>query len=196
MTVAPTPAAVPEPAEPKHASLGAERSSMVERFGLLVRLVVYVAFRRVRVEPAQAERVRRLAEDRPLIYVMRYRSTIDYLLANAVLLREGLPLARFAPSISTVWWRPLRSMVAWLGRRRRGRRIPAPLRCASYVAAGDPVLLFMRSQTVAGRRRRASACAISGRSCGRRGRAPRRCSCRSPSSGVPGSGSESPASPP
>lgn len=153
-----TPAPAPEPV-PVQSSLGAERSSMVSRFGLIVRPIVYFAFRRARVEPAQIERVRRLGEGRPLIYVMRYRSVIDYLLVNAVLLREGLPLARFAPGLSTVWWRPLRSMLGWLGRRRGGVRRPAPLRCASYVAAGEPVLLFMRSRTVAGRRRRALAAA-------------------------------------
>jgi len=132
---------------------------MVERFGVLVRLVVYFAFRRVRVEPVQVERVRRLGERQPVIYVMRYRSIVDYLLVNAVLLREGLPLARFAPGLSTVWWRPIRSILVWLGRRRRVARKPAPLRCAAYVAAGDPVLLFMRSRTVAGRRRRALSAA-------------------------------------
>lgn len=157
MTALPSPVMPPEPGR-RPSSPEAERSSMVRRFGLLVRGLIYVAFRRARVDPRQAERIRRLADDRPIIYVMRYRSVIDYLLVNTVLLREGLPLARFAPSISTLWWRPVRSILTWRGWRRR-ERAPAPLRCAGYVAAGEPVLLFMRSRSVAGRRRRALAAA-------------------------------------
>src|SRR5262249_10933933 len=94
-----------------------------------------------------------------VIYVMRYRSAIDYLLVNAVLLREDLPLARFAPGVSTVWWRPLGEILRWV--LHRGTRAPAsdPAACAEVVAAGQPVLPFLRSPTLAARRRRALAAA-------------------------------------
>ena len=128
---------------------------MLERFGLVAGLLVRFVFAHVRVRPELVERVRQLASQGGVIYVMRYRSTVDYLLVNAVLRREGLPLARFAPGVSTVWWRPLPAIVRWyLG--------PGPRkveRCAALVAAGEPVLIFMRSRTVAGRRRRALAAA-------------------------------------
>ena len=128
---------------------------MLERFGLLAGLLVRFVFAHVRVRPELVERVRQLASQGGVIYVMRYRSSVDYLLVNAVLRREGLPLARFAPGVSTVWWRPLPAIVRWyLG--------PGPRkveRCAALVAAGEPVLIFMRSRTVAGRRRRALAAA-------------------------------------
>src|SRR5262249_50309410 len=90
---------------------------------------------------------------------MRYRSLLDYLLVNAVLLRERLPLARFAPGVSTVWFRPLREVLVWFFRQRRRARASAHAACAALVAHGEPVLLFMRSQAVAGRRRRELAAA-------------------------------------
>src|SRR5256712_38570 len=102
-----------------------------------------------------------LAPQGTLIYVMRYRSALDYLLVNAVLLREGLPLARFAPGVSTVAFRPLGELLGWLFRRRR-RAGGGHAACSALVARGESVLLFMRSQAVAGRRRRALAAARPG----------------------------------
>ncbi len=135
------------------------RSTMLERFGLLARLLVRLAFAHVRVRPELVERVRHLASQGTVIYVMRYRSAIDYLLVNAVLRREGLPLARFAPGVSTVWWRPFGEIARWLLRREaRATGSDADV-CARLVEAGEPVLVFMRSHVVAGRRRRALAAA-------------------------------------
>lgn len=138
--------------------VGEQPSTMLVRFGWVARLLVRVAFRHVRVRPEVVERVRQLAKQGTVIYVMRYRSTIDYLLVNAVLLREGLPLARFAPGVSTVWWRPLGEMLRWLTRA-RPRRVAEHAACSRLVAAGESVLLFMRSHAVAARRRRALAAA-------------------------------------
>jgi glycerol-3-phosphate O-acyltransferase len=132
-----------------------ERSAMLTRFGALGRLLVSVAFRHVQVLPESVEHVRRLSEQHSIVYVMRYRSLVDYLLVNAVLLREGLPLARFAPGVSMVLWWPLGEILRWFGAGRPRPQRAAPARCGALVAAGEPVLLFMRSQTVAGRRRRA-----------------------------------------
>jgi glycerol-3-phosphate O-acyltransferase len=135
-----------------------QRSAMLVRFGLLARLLVRLLFRHVRVRAEAVQRVRELATQGTIIYVMRYRSVVDYLLANAVLLREGLPLARFAPGVSTLWCRPLGDALAWFWR--RGRPLMSPhLACRALVARGEPVLLFMRSRAVAGRRRRALAAA-------------------------------------
>ena len=148
----PRPPAAPPPRPPE------QRSAMLDRFGLLARLLIHLAFRHVRIRPELVERVRQLASEGTVIYVMRYRSAIDYLLVNALLLREGLPRARFAPGVSTTWWRPVREAVRWLL-----RRPPTPAQqhaaCAALVASGEPVLLFMRSQAAAGRRRRALAAA-------------------------------------
>src|SRR5262249_46650905 len=88
-----------------------------------------------------------------------YRSTLDYLLVNAVLRREGLPLARFAPGVSTVRFRPLREMARWLLRRKWPSRAQTHAACTALVAQEASVLLFMRSQAVTGRGRDALAAA-------------------------------------
>jgi glycerol-3-phosphate O-acyltransferase len=142
--VAPPVAPVPE-----------QRSTMLERFGVLARMLVRFLFRHVHVRPEAVEHLRHLSRQGTIIYVMRYRSTLDYLLVNAILLREGLPLARFAPGISTVAFRPLGDLLGWLFRRRRRARAAVHAACTALVAQGEPVLLFIRSQAVAGRRRRA-----------------------------------------
>ncbi|MGH7893428.1 MAG: 1-acyl-sn-glycerol-3-phosphate acyltransferase [Candidatus Binatia bacterium] len=129
-----------------------QRSTMLVRFGPLARLLVSLALRFVRMPPDAVVRLRALAEQGTLVYVMRYRSAIDYLLVNAVLLREGLPLARFAPGMSTVWWRPVRAWFRRYGPRPDARRAAPPI-CGRAVASGSPVLVFLRSQAVWGRRR-------------------------------------------
>ena len=145
-------------APPSPRPVAAQRSTMLERFGVLARLLVHLLFRHVRVRAEAVEHLRQLAQQGTLIYVMRYRSALDYLLVNAVLLREGLPLARFAPGVSTVVFRPLGELLGWLLRRRRRTR-GGHAACSALVARGESVLLFMRSQAVAGRRRRALAAA-------------------------------------
>src|SRR5207244_3860089 len=82
-------------APPSPRPIAAQRSTMLERFGVLARLLVHLLFRHVRVRAEAVEHLRQLARQGTLIYVMRYRSALDYLLVNAVLLREGLPLAIF-----------------------------------------------------------------------------------------------------
>ena len=136
-----------------------QRSTMLERFGLLARMLVRLLFRGVHVRPEAVEHLRALARQGSLVYVMRYRSTLDYLLVNAVLLREGLPLARFAPGVSTVRFRPLREMLRWLTRLRPPKRAATHAACTAFVAQGASVLLFMRSQAVTGRGRDALAAA-------------------------------------
>ena len=148
-------ARAPQPA----AAVPEQRSTMLERFGLLARLLVRLIFSRVRLRPEAIEHLRQLARQGTIIYVMRYRSTLDYLLVNAVLLREGLPLARFAPGVSTVRFRPLGDMLRWTFRFRKRARAAAHAACAGLVAVREPVLVFMRSQAVAARRRRALAAA-------------------------------------
>src|SRR5207244_9362485 len=142
-------------APPSPRPVAAQRSTMLERFGVLARLLVHLPCRHVRVRPEAVEHLRQLAHQGTLIYVMRYRSTLDYLLVHSLLLREGLPLARFAPGVSTVAFRPFRELLGWVYR----RRSPGHAACSGLVARGESVLLFMRSQAVLGRRRRALAAA-------------------------------------
>ena len=137
--VAPPIPAAPEP-------LPEQRSTMLERFGILARLVVRFLFRHVHVRPEAVAHVRQLAGQGTLVYVMRYRSPLDYLLVNAILLREGLPLARFAPGVSTVPFRPLGDMLGWIFRRRQSTSIASRgsislwtlRRCQSWWTFGPP----------------------------------------------------------
>jgi glycerol-3-phosphate O-acyltransferase len=147
------------PPAPPAVALPEQGSTMLERFGLLARLFVRLLFRHVRLRPEAVDHIRQLSETGTVIYVMRYRSTLDYLLVNALLLAEGLPLARFAPEVSTLWFRPLGDFLRWLFRERARARTSVHAACAALVASGKPVLLFMRSLAVAGRRRRALAAA-------------------------------------
>lgn len=135
------------------ASAPSHASAMVERFGLLARLVARWVFARVQVRREDVERLRQLARQGTIVYVMRYRSVVDYLMVNAVLLREGLPLARFATEVSTAWLRPLPDMlrIAWRRLRRlhlfarEVRRYEEHELCARLVQQGYPVVVFMRS---------------------------------------------------
>lgn len=132
----------------------AHHSGMVGRFGLLPRLVARFVFRDVRLDPEAGERLRRLAGQGTLVYVMRYRSFVDYFLINYLLLREGLPLARFANNVSSVWLRPLRDVMAALLARARSthlfgkeiRRFRERDLVAQLAAHGRAVLLFIRSR--------------------------------------------------
>jgi glycerol-3-phosphate O-acyltransferase len=133
-----------------------ERSTMLGRFGPIARLLVAVALRFVRMPAESVERLRELAARGTIVYVMRYRSHIDHLLVNAVLLREGLPLARYAPGMSTVRWRPVREWFRRYEPRGDTRWRASPL-CGRVLASGSPILLFLRNQAVMGRRRRALA---------------------------------------
>ncbi len=137
---------------------------MVRRFGLLPRWFARIAFQHVRVDPADIERLRRLASEGTLVYVMRYRSLVDYFLVNYVLLREGLPLARFSNGISSTWLRPLRDMLGALWMRLRSTHLfGRELRqfrerdlAGQLAAHGRSVLLFIRSRGRGAPRARAS----------------------------------------
>ena len=139
---------------------------MLRRFGLLPRLFARLAFQQVRVDPADIDRLRRLAGEGTLVYVMRYRSLVDYFLVNYVLLREGLPLARFANGISSVWLRPLRDLLGILWARLKAaqlfgkevRQFRERDLVGQLAAHGRSVLLFIRSRRGGmGRARAASA---------------------------------------
>lgn len=136
-----------------------QRSSMRRRFNWLGRFLIAIVFRRVEVPAESVKRLRRLAEQGTLVYVMRYRSAIDYLLVNAVLVREGLPLARFAPGVSLAWAGPLRDLIRGVFRRPDRSRAAQHATCAATVASGHPALIFLRSHAFIVRHRRALAAA-------------------------------------
>jgi glycerol-3-phosphate O-acyltransferase len=149
----------PHAASPARAEPSAlHHSAMWRRFGLPARWFARLAFRHVRLDPAAIERLRRLASEGTLVYVMRYCSLVDYFLINYVLLREDLPLPRFANGVSSVWLRPFRDMLAvlWAALRsaqlfgKEVRRFRERDLVAQLTAHGRSVLLFIRSSRRAG----------------------------------------------
>lgn len=130
-------------------------SAMTERFGWLQRSVAAKLTEHVHVDERALEQLRRLGESATIIYVLRNRSLLDFLLINWLLVRERLPLARFANGVPTWPLLPLRDawrgFVAWLRRPRfgaRAARAAADRRVAGdLVASGEPILIFLRSRT-------------------------------------------------
>lgn len=152
-----------EPAPPPEARPAAP----VIRFNFLVERICRRLFASIRIAPSAVEHVRELAARGSLIYVMRQRSWVDFLLVAFVCKREGLPVPAFVNDLPLFWARPLPDMLAavwrWLKRTRLfGRELRALAdrsRCQRLVAAGHPVLLFLRGRTpgVGGRLRRQRA---------------------------------------
>jgi glycerol-3-phosphate O-acyltransferase len=131
---------------------GLHPSAMCRQFGFAANLFARVAFRYVQIDPADVARLRRLAEQGTLVYVMRYRSLVDYFLVNYLLLREGLPLPLFTNDISSLWLRRFREIVGgllWglrsLGRGHEERQARERDLAARLAAHGRSVLLFIRS---------------------------------------------------
>ncbi len=124
------------------------------RLGFLPALLCRKMFAQVRIDPEAIERIRALASRGSIIYVMRYRSLVDYLLLVFILLREGLPLPEFVSDIPTLLLRPLREIVATMRLKlRRAQLFGKELRhfedrdrCQQLVSQGRPVLIFMRSR--------------------------------------------------
>ena len=126
----------------------------MQRLGFLPALLCRKMFSQVRIDPQAVDRIRALTARGSVVYVMRYRSLIDYLLVAFILLREGLPLPAFVSDVHALVLRPLREIIRTLGRKlRRARVVGKELRhfedrdrCQQLVSQGRPVLIFMRTR--------------------------------------------------
>src|SRR5512139_1486902 len=125
----------------------------LRRLGFLPELLCRKMFAQVRMDPEAIDRIRALAARGSIVYVMRYRSLVDYLLIAFILLREGLPLPEFVSDIPTLLLRPVGEIAHTLRLRlRRARLFGKELRhfedrdrCQRLVSQGRPVLIFMRT---------------------------------------------------
>jgi len=144
-------------------------SGSLRRFGLLPAVLCRTVFAQVRIDPEAVERIRSLAARGSIVYVMRYRSLVDYLLIAYILLREGLPLPEFVSDIPTLLLRPVGEIVRTLWVRLRTARIFGKElrhfedrdRYQRLVSAGRPVLIFMRSRAPGVRLRESRRAALS-----------------------------------
>ena len=123
----------PSPAEERGSPPVRYRSGMLRRWGpLYYASGLGLLFRRLAMTEPSAERVRRAAARGPVVYVLRGRSTIDYLALNEVLRRRRLPLAGLCTGARTGPFLPAAELLRSLGeglrwRLRRGR-LPDPIR--------------------------------------------------------------------
>jgi glycerol-3-phosphate O-acyltransferase len=81
--------------------------AMLERWGLIGRLLSRLFFHKVFFPVQAAEVIRRAAAQGTVVYVLRLRNTIEFLYFNYAFLAHGLPLARFANGVRLWLWQPL-----------------------------------------------------------------------------------------
>ena len=124
---------------------------MTQRFNLLVRWFARRYFSHFELDREAVEKLREYERRGALVYVMRYSSRLDYLLFNALFLRHGLRLSRFANGIRFYYYRPLLQTLRIAFMRKRGR--PRAVehseeqdRVRQLVAAGDSFFLFLRTK--------------------------------------------------
>ncbi|MEE2756291.1 MAG: 1-acyl-sn-glycerol-3-phosphate acyltransferase [Myxococcota bacterium] len=65
-------------------------------------------FDHIRLDHETENRLRALSQEGTIVYVMRTRSTLDYLFFNYLFLRIGMPLARFANGLDLTLFRDLK----------------------------------------------------------------------------------------
>jgi len=125
-------------------------SAMTSRFNLPVRWFARRYFRHFDLDDTTVEQLRKLESRGAIIYVMRYASRLDYFLFNALFLREGLGLSKFANGIRFYYYRPFWQALrlAW---KRRGEwlREPGPeftqAKLHSLTMQGKSSFLFLRT---------------------------------------------------
>jgi len=105
---------VSEPAVklPRDADMKAPPGIVGRSRNLVLDWVCRWVFSFVRMAPSAVEHLRSLAAEGSVVYVMRQRSWVDYLLVTCVLMRERLPTPEFANGISPLWFRPWREVFA------------------------------------------------------------------------------------
>lgn len=135
--------------------MAAERpSAMVRRFGWLQGYVARRLTEHVHLDHRALEGLRARGHQGMLVYVLRHRSLLDYLLLNWLMLRENLPLARFANGVSSRWFVSFGEMcqrfARWLRRPPllggMNRSLAERREVAEMVETGEPVLIFLRAR--------------------------------------------------
>jgi glycerol-3-phosphate O-acyltransferase len=126
------------------------RSAMCETFGWLQGQVARWLTADVHVDARDVARVRKAARSGTVVYVVRQRSLLDYMLINWILLREGLPIAEFANGLGSAWFAPVRTVLGRLKRRLGNLRAPTPSdreAVAEAIEDGRPILVFLRARS-------------------------------------------------
>jgi len=146
---APPAESLPAPVRCENADVDA-LSAMTPRFNLAFRWFASRFFGHFDLDDATVEHLRKLETRGSIVYVMRYASRLDYFLFNALFIREGLGLSKFANGIRFYYYRPAWKAVrlAW---KRRGEwlREPGPefsqAKLRSLILRGESSFIFLRT---------------------------------------------------
>ena len=90
-----------------HAAQSDPLSAMAPRFNFFFRRFAGRFFSHFGIGDGTVRRLKQLEETGSVVYVMRYASRLDYFLFNALFVREGLRLSRFANGLRFFYYRPL-----------------------------------------------------------------------------------------
>ena len=120
----------------------------------LVRWLCRLVFSSVHISADTIKRIQGLSQRGRIVYVLRQRSWVDYLLVTYVLERERLPAPAFANDMRALWMRPLSTIARGLWEsfsqlRPRSRELWGFVdraHCRDLVQRGHPVLLFLRGR--------------------------------------------------
>ncbi|MEE2643380.1 MAG: 1-acyl-sn-glycerol-3-phosphate acyltransferase [Myxococcota bacterium] len=104
-------------------------------------------------EARRVEDLKQAAEEGQIIYVIRARSRIDYLVFNQLFLQYNLPLARFANGVRLSHMRGFR---AWILSFFQRDTLPEEA-LSRHLSHGDAALLFLRARRLVGVRRTSPA---------------------------------------
>lgn len=126
-------------------------SRMLAELGLPFRLFSKLLFDPIE-DSSDLAPVRAAAKEGSLVYIMRTRSLLDFLFFNHFLLKNRLPLARFANGVRTTLYSPLiptvRAVVERLRyRKRMGHPLPDAVDSGylrRLLSSGESALLFLR----------------------------------------------------
>ena len=125
-------------------------SAMTPRFNLPFQWFANRFFRHFDLDDATVEHLRKLESRGSILYVMRYASRLDYFLFNALFIREGLGLSKFANGIRFYYYRPFFQAIrlAWKNRT-EWLREPGPelsqAKLRSLTLRGDSSFIFLRT---------------------------------------------------
>jgi hypothetical protein len=124
---------------------------MTPRFNLFFRWFANRFFGHFELGKEMVERLRDLEQRGSVVYVMRYSSRLDYLLFNALFLRDGLRLSRFANGLRFYYYRPILDVIRMVLSRKRGRSRAVEhgedqQQVRRLTAEGESFFLFLRTK--------------------------------------------------
>ncbi len=128
-------------------------SAMTPQFNWPFQWFAQRFFRHFDLDKKTVDHLRELESRGSVVYVMRYASRLDYFLFNALFVREGLRLSRFANGIRFFYYRPLLQLLrlAWSRRSELFREFDlAETRSnlGSNIRRGTSSFLFLRTARI------------------------------------------------